>query len=176
MTLAETPVQAGSAPACPISHVLHPGDVVCADQGERMETLLGSCVAIILTDPRRTLGAMCHIVHSGPVSRRAAPIEREVGRVGDAAHAEVALAAMYRLLSARGIDPRQCEAYVYGGGHLFPGLVTESHVGEINSRWAIEALAREGVVVLESDFGGHAYRKLSWIVGPQRPHVITVPV
>lgn len=44
-------------------HTLHPGDVVCAERGDRLETLLGSCVAIVLTDPRRTIGAMCHIVH-----------------------------------------------------------------------------------------------------------------
>ena len=38
-------------------HTLHPGDVVCAERGDRMETLLGSCVAVVLTDPRRTVGA-----------------------------------------------------------------------------------------------------------------------
>ena len=48
----------------PKLHVLHPGDVVCAEQGEQLETLLGSCVAIVLTDPRRTVAVMCHFVHS----------------------------------------------------------------------------------------------------------------
>ncbi len=158
------------------SHTLHPGDVVCADRGERMETLLGSCVAIILTDPRRTLGAMCHFVHSGSSLRRPEPVDRDDRRVGEAAHAEVALTAMYRLLTARGISPRQCEAYVYGGGNLFPDLVTASHVGELNAQWAIDVLAREGVSVIESDLGGRAYRKLSWVVGSQHPDVITVPV
>ena len=33
--------------------------------GDRMKTLLGSCVAVILTDQRRTVGTMCHIVHVG---------------------------------------------------------------------------------------------------------------
>jgi len=176
MNALEAVLQSACAPGDSILHTLHPGDVVCADRGERMDTLLGSCVAIILTDPRRTVGAMCHIVHSGSTTRRVEPVLRNERRVSDAVHAEVALAAMYRLLNARGIDPRQCEAYVFGGGNLFPGLVTESHVGEINSRWAIEVLAGEGIVVLDSDLGGRAYRKLSWVVGPQRPHVITVPV
>ena len=176
MNALEPVLQSACAPSDSISHTLHPGDVVCADRGERMDTLLGSCVAIILTDPRRTVGAMCHIVHSGPTTRRVEPVFRNERRVGDAVHAEVALAAMYRLLNARGIDPRQCEAYVFGGGNLFPGLVTESHVGEVNSRWAIEVLAGEGIVVLDSDLGGRAYRKLSWVVGAQHPNVITVPV
>ena len=54
------------APPVGLVHVLHPGDVACGERGERFETLLGSCVAIVLTDPRRTIGAMCHIVHAMP--------------------------------------------------------------------------------------------------------------
>ena len=79
-------------------HTLHPGDVVCGERGDRLETLLGSCVAIILTDPRRTLGAMCHIVHASPGSGV---------RTGSTAHAANALAAMYRELRQHGINPRQ---------------------------------------------------------------------
>jgi chemotaxis protein CheD len=149
-------------------HTLHPGDVVCAERGERFETLLGSCVAIVLTDPRRTLGAMCHIVHA---SRAVAGVT-ETG-----AYAEVALDTMYALLRERGIDPRQCEAYVYGGGNMFPQLVTQAeHVGERNSRWALEALAEDGVRVLFHDLGGDIYRRLSWTVGPNAPQVTAVPV
>ena len=38
--------------------ILNPGDVAVGQRGDRLETLLGSCVAIVLTDPRRTIGAM----------------------------------------------------------------------------------------------------------------------
>jgi chemotaxis protein CheD len=157
------------SPAEPRSvlHTLHPGDVVCADRGDRLETLLGSCVAIVLTDPRRTLGAMCHIVHA---SRALS------GTVATSAFANVALDTMYAKLRARGIDPRQCEAYVYGGGNMFPDLFKTTHVGESNSRWALGALAQDGVRVLFHDLGGHAYRRLSWTVGPEAPQVTAVPV
>ena len=52
-----------------IVHTLHPGDLAFATRGERLDTLLGSCVAIVLTDPRRTVGVMCHIVHARPAQR-----------------------------------------------------------------------------------------------------------
>jgi chemotaxis protein CheD len=146
---------------------LHPGDVACGDRGDRLETLLGSCVAIILTDPRRTIGVMCHIVHSRP----AVDAARSSG-----AYAEHARDTMYALLLARGINPRLCEAYVYGGGNMFPGLFTESHVGDDNARWALDALAEDGVRVLFHDVGGSAYRRLSWTVGPGMPQVAAVPV
>ena len=147
--------------------VLHPGDVVCADRGDRLETLLGSCVAIVLTDPRRTVGVMCHIVHSRPASSAAR---------ASAAHADVALAAMYTLLRARGIEPTQCEAYVYGGGNMFPGIFMRSHVGDDNTEWALDTLADDGIPVLLNDVGGDTYRRLAWTVGPDLPQVIAVPI
>jgi chemotaxis protein CheD len=156
----------GPASAAPV-RVLHPGDVALAERGERLETLLGSCVAIVLTDPRRTLGAMCHIVHSKPATSPAK---------ASAAYADVALDCMYALLRSRGIEPRLCEAYVYGGGNMFPGLFAEGHVGDANARWALDALAHDGVPVLFHDLGGNAYRRLSWAVGPDMPQVTAVAV
>jgi len=148
-------------------HVLHPGDVVCAERGHRLETLLGSCVAIILTDPRRTVGAMCHIVHSGPASNAAS---------ASGAHADVALATMYGLLRERGLEPTQCEAFVYGGGNMFPDIFMRTHVGDDNAQWALDALAEDGVPVLLDDVGGNTYRRLAWTVGPELPQVIAVPI
>jgi chemotaxis protein CheD len=146
---------------------LHPGDVARADRGERLETLLGSCVAIVLTDPRRTVGVMCHIVHAGPALRVAE---------ASGAHAGYALEALYRLLRERSITPRFCDAYVYGGGNMFPALVRDDHVGEKNARWVLDALAADGVRVLHHDVGGNAYRRLRWTVGRDTPQVTVVPV
>jgi chemotaxis protein CheD len=148
-------------------HTLHPGDVVCAERGDRLETLLGSCVAIILTDPRRTLGAMCHIVHTSPAS----------GSQSDStAHAANALAAMYSQLRQHGINPRMCDAYVYGGGNMFPALFPRAHVGEVNARWALRALADDGISVVAQDLGGASYRRLGWTVGVTSPEVKAVQV
>ena len=155
----------GPNPAPP--RTLHPGDVACGERGDTLETLLGSCVAIVLTDPRRTTGAMCHVVHtSHPPASAPRPT----------AHAEPALAAMYRLLQGRGIVPSMCEAYVYGGGNMFPDLVSDGHVGASNAEWALWALARDRIRVIHHDLGGCGYRRVSWTIGPGAPAVITVPV
>ena len=147
--------------------VLHPGDVACADAGERLETLLGSCVAVILTDPRRTVGTMCHIVHA-----QAHRHDRD-----DAHHAGPAIDAMFARLRARAIEPRLCEAYVYGGGNMFPGLVDASgHVGERNVAAVLARLTSDGVRIVSRDVGGTAYRRLRWTVGPGEPEVVAVPV
>jgi chemotaxis protein CheD len=150
-----------------ITTTLHPGDVALGQHGDTLETLLGSCVAIVITDPRRTVGAMCHIVHS----RRAPSHALATG-----AYADVALATMVSLLQQRGITARLCEAYVYGGGNMFPQLEQAPSVGDGNADWALAALAALGIRVLAVDVGGAAYRRLSWTVGRGAPQVITTAV
>ena len=148
-------------------HVLHPGDVAVAQRGERLETLLGSCIAIILTDPHRTLGAMCHVVHSGSARASLAT---------DTCHAQDALDCMFALLRQHAIDPIQCDAYVFGGGNMFPALFERGHVGEKNVEWALQALSRLHIRIRGLDVEGTAYRRVRWTVGPGEPELVAVGV
>lgn len=148
-------------------YTLHPGDVAIGERGDSFETLLGSCVAIVLTDPRRTVGAMCHIVHSGTRSPRADD---------SAASAQVALETMQRLLRGRGLSPGLCEAYVYGGGDMFPHSDEPMTVGDHNADWALRALDELGARLLVADLRGTVYRRLRWTVGPAAPQVTSVPI
>jgi chemotaxis protein CheD len=159
-----------AAPAARV-HTRHPGDVVCVDRDERMETLLGSCVSIVLTDPRRTVGAMCHVVHSRP------PLQ---GGSRNTAHGDAALLKLFGQLRAKGIEPRLCHAWIYGGGNMFPGRVgaaaSQGNVGAANAAWAVDAMAQAGIHVLGGEMGGNAYRKLRWTVGPGEPELQAVSV
>ena len=150
-----------------VLHVLNPGDVAIGTRDDRLETLLGSCIAVVLTDPRRTVGAMCHIVHGRP----APAAERQ-----NAAYADVALERMFALLRARGITPGLCEAYVYGGGNMFPQVFRNAHVGDCNASWALQGLATAGIRVLARDTGGQVYRRVAWTIGPVSPAVCAVSV
>ncbi len=149
-----------------IVHTLHPGDVACALRGDRLETLLGSCVSVILADTRRTVGAMCHIVHAG-----------EAADPHDTRYAMPALDAMARLLMQQGFGIGYCDAWVYGGGNMFPSLVRDSgHVGGRNVAAVLERLAELGVRVVHQDLGGTAYRRLRWTIGDADPEVTSVAV
>ena len=154
----------------PPVHTLHPGDVACVNRDERLQTLLGSCVSVLLTDPRRTVGAMCHVVHARPPMR---------GHGRNTAHGDEALRHMFSLLRAKGIEPRLCHAWIYGGGNMFPARVGpaagQGNVGAANVAWAEQALAWQGIRVLGGEVGGNAYRKLCWTVGPGEPELQAVP-
>lgn len=150
-------------------HTLHPGDVACVGRDERLETLLGSCVSIILTDPRRTVGAMCHVVHARP------PLQ---GCTKSTSHGADALLRLFGMLRAKNIEPRLCQAWIFGGGNMFPGRIgpaaAQGNVGAANAAWAQQAMADAGIRVLGGELGGNTYRKLRWTVGPAEPELRTV--
>ena len=157
----------GLALEAPVSaSFLHPGEVALGHVGERFETLLGSCVAIILTDPRRTVAAICHFVHANDTATGP----------DCAAHAGPAVAWMFAALRAEGIEPRLCEACVFGGGNMCPRLVDGPHIGDRNVDWALNRLRREGVHIRRQDTGGSRYRRLGWTIGHEEPEVTTVDV
>lgn len=144
---------------------LHPGQVALGRAGDTLRTLLGSCVAVILTDPRRTVGAMCHIVHTG---------HPNAANQGNTAWGTEAMAEMNRLLFGVGFAPRSCEAYVYGGGNMFPKLFTHHHVGASNAAWVLGYLQHHKIPVVAQDLCGEGYRRLVWTVGPTEPQVHNV--
>ena len=132
-------------------------------QTERpIATLLGSCVAVILTDPRRTVGTMCHIVHVGRPNH---------ANQHNTAYGEVAMQTMFDRLIAVGIAPARCQAYVYGGGNMFPQLFSPTHVGAKNAQWVLNYLLDCGIVVVGNSVGGSTYRKVAWTVGREAPEV-----
>ena len=83
---------------------LMPGDLALGQAGDQLKTLLGSCVCVILTDPRRTVGAMCHIVHVGKPTGANAK---------NTAFGEVAMRDMFARLRAVGIRPEQCLSLIH---------------------------------------------------------------
>lgn len=145
---------------------LMPGDVALGLAGDQLKTLLGSCVSVILTDPRRTVATMCHIVHVG---------RPKVSSVRNTAYGDVAMAEMFARLLAVGLPPTRCQAYVFGGGNMFAQMYnTTTHVGVNNVEWVLDFLHDQGIAVVDHCLGGNGYRKVSWTVGFGEPLVETV--
>ena len=145
---------------------LMPGDVVSGLAGDQFKTLLGSCVCVILTDPMRTVAAMCHIVHTSTPN--------DVNAT-NTAYGCVAMEDLHHRLLRHGVTPRLCEAFVYGGGSMFPQISFNTrNVGLSNAHWVLDTLECDGIRVLDHQVGGNGYRKVAWTVGPINPLVETV--
>lgn len=146
---------------------LMPGDVAFARQDERLKTLLGSCVAVILTDAPRTVGTMCHIVHSSAPNS---------ANLHNTAYASCAMDRMFHLLRHAGLSPTRCQAYVFGGGNMFPQQVADDPVGLRNAQWVWDFLHAHHIEVVGHDIGGSVYRKLAWTVGKGEPELTCTDV
>lgn len=144
---------------------LMPGGVALCQVGDQMKTLLGSCVAVILTDPRRTVATMCHIVHVG---------QPNADNTGNTAYGLCAMEEMFARLLRIGVTPRFCHAYVYGGGNMFAQILNTRHVGTSNANWVLDFLHAQQIHVVNQDLGGQGYRKVSWTVGTDEPVVDNV--
>ncbi|MDP3653470.1 MAG: chemotaxis protein CheD [Rhodoferax sp.] len=149
----------------PAAVELMPGDVALGLAGDQLKTLLGSCVSVILTDPRRTVAAMCHIVHVG---------RPNASNACNTAYGEVAMDEMFVRLLAVGLPPTRCQAYVFGGGNMFPQMYNATHVGGNNVEWVLDFLHDHGIAVVGHCLGGNGYRKVSWTVGLGEPLAETV--
>lgn len=157
-----------AAPVPAVVHYLHPGDVAIASRGDQLITLVASCIALILTDPARTTGAMCHIVHSGQRPPSPAICATSV--------AEPAIEALYAMLRQAHLTPQRCEAFMYGGGNLLSAPADVASVGVRNTDAVRRRLAIDGISIVDEDVGGAVYRKVSWHVGAGLPTVIAAPV
>jgi chemotaxis protein CheD len=139
---------------------LHPGDVAVGFAGDRFETLLGSCVSVLLVSPCFQVASMCHFVHSSRPSK---------AKSKDTSYANVAMTKMEHLIHSAGFNARLCKAYVFGGGNMFPDKDNILDVGAMNIAWAFNYLNHNNIQVLGSETGENYYRKLAWEIGPSNP-------
>jgi chemotaxis protein CheD len=142
--------------------VLHPADVAFAVRGERLETLLGSCVAVILTTRGRDAAAMCHFMYS----TFPPPLRRK-----DTAYASVALPFILGLMQRYRQSGQALQAFVYGGAHMFPDHPRALNVGQHNLDCTWDYLAQHDIGVVRHATAGACYRKVVWTVGDAVPEL-----
>lgn len=113
---------------------------------------LGSCVAIMLYDPKVPAGAMAHVLLP---SRSLA---RDTGNA--AKFPETAVPLLVDRLRQLGAEPRRLVAKLAGGASMFAALLTPGNIqmGERNVVAARNALRAAGIPVMGEAVGGTAGR------------------
>ncbi|RMG02177.1 MAG: chemotaxis protein CheD [Planctomycetota bacterium] len=114
-----------------------------AKEGQLLETLLGSCVGIVLWDRARKHGALAHIMLSDSAGRS--------GSVGK--YADTAIPAMIQQLRSWGSLPSDLVSKIAGGATMF-GSRTANDVGEKNIQAVRAHLKRFGVRIVAEHIGG----------------------
>ena len=119
-----------------------------------ISTILGSCVAVCLFEPKLKLGGMNHFLL--PSKRTGVGDDTDVVLAGD-----YAMEVLVNAMLAKGAQKGRLVAKAFGGGNIVSSI--RMAIGDRNAEFAAEWLEREGIPLLASDFGGPWSRKVIWV-------------
>lgn len=136
-----------------IARNLNPGGwAVEADRP--IATLLGSCVAVCLYDPKLKIGGMNHFLL--PSRARSANADTDIILNGD-----YAMEILANSLFNQGARKERLVAKAFGGGTIVSSI--RMAIGERNAEFAREWLEREGIPLVASDLSGPWSRKVVFV-------------
>jgi chemotaxis protein CheD len=119
-----------------------------------ISTLLGSCVAVCLYDPKLKLGGMNHFLLPSRTSSGNA--DADIILNGD-----YAMEVLANALFNKGAQKQRLVAKAFGGGTIVSSI--RMAIGERNAEFAREWLDREGIPLIASDFAGPWSRKVVFV-------------
>jgi chemotaxis protein CheD len=114
-----------------------------------MTAVLGSCVSACLWDEGAGVGGMNHFLLP----------EAEAGRPPGPRYGDHAMEALIRALVDLGGRRSSLQAKLFGGAHMVGG---HTDIGRRNVDFAMDFLARRGIVLLGGSLGGQAARKVEF--------------
>jgi len=134
---------------------LHPGEIHASGHPTRVTTILGSCVAVCLIDPRRHVAGLNHFLlpHAPTASH------------GSVRYGDVAIDVLVRRLLALGATRDGLIAKLFGGANVLHAFTDEArHIGAANVELARTMLERHGIPLVAEDVGGTRGRKVVFSV------------
>lgn len=133
------------------------GEIYFGQGDVRIETLLGSCVAITIWHPERRLGGLCHFLLPERLNQTAArkSADKPDGRYGDEA-----LSGLLEHVRQYDAGIADYTVKVFGGGSVLDLPLEKNRVGQANADFALAILRRQNINVAVSDIAGEGYRYL----------------
>jgi chemotaxis protein CheD len=120
----------------------------------RIHTLLGSCVALALWNPRHRIGGMCHFMLPSRIHQPGQPLDARFG--------EEAVHLLVEAIRATGTKPADYETHLYGGADTLPGTHgVKFNIGERNIEMGWTLIEHHGFPLVNVDVGDHMPRKVA---------------
>jgi chemotaxis protein CheD len=135
--------------------IIHPGEYYATREHTIISTVLGSCVAVALYDPKNRFAGLNHFMLPGRLGSNNLA-GSDTGKYGIFAM-EFLVNEMIKL----GANKGDLVAKVFGGGHVLNRTVDNGgSIPSSNVTFAFEYLKTEGIKVQTSDVGGTIARKI----------------
>jgi chemotaxis protein CheD len=138
-----------------LKHFLYPGTMMVSGGLTRISTILGSCVAVCLWDPVRTIGGINHYL---------LPYWNGEG-LPTPRYGNVAIPRLCEQMQRRGSDRGDLVAKVFGGANINAGAGGLFLVGDRNVQVARDLLTELAIPVVGLDVGGVKGRKVVFDTG-----------
>ncbi|MDM8535507.1 chemotaxis protein CheD [Desulfobacterales bacterium HSG17] len=153
---------------------LRPGELFFSAKSTlpmKVTTVLGSCISVILYNPRLKMSAMCHAVM--PLCEKRNRCEFEAGLVKNmkcpfnfsepSRYVNCALNNMIGQFRRWNISPDETKVRLFGGADMFdygPGPIRNLSVGSQNIEMAKRIIGAEKMKIAKADVGGLVGRKI----------------
>lgn len=131
-------------------HVVQGEHCISSDPDVMLTTVLGSCVAVCMRDPKTGIGGMNHFL---------LPEGKAEGLDESRRYGAYAMELLINELLRSGARRERLEAKLFGGARMFGGL---SDVGASNAAFAEKFLRDEGIPVVGSSLGGLQARRVQY--------------
>ena len=137
------------------------------DHARPIATLLGSCVAVCLYDPKLRIGGMNHFLL--PSRSKGDHADTDVVLAGD-----FAMEVLVNAMLGKGAQKSRIVAKAFGGGTIVTSI--KMPIGARNAAFAKDWLEREGISLIGSDLGGPWARKVVWATATGDAFCRRIPV
>lgn len=136
------------------------GDIITGKGLDQLVSIaLGSCVAIVIYDPKCKAAAMAHVALPGELFLNSKTNGKRLDKPGR--YADTAVPELIRVLKKMGANSDKLKAKIAGGSRMFgtkgllgPGL----NIGDRNIVASKENLKSQNVALVREDVGGNLSR------------------
>lgn len=132
------------------SHFLYPAALFASQKPFQINTILGSCVAVCLYDPKLKVGGMCHYM---------LPLWNGNG-LASPKYGNIAIERLLEKMKSFGASNGSVKAKIFGGGEVIESSMPQFHIGKRNIELAREMLEELKIPIVSSSVGGKLGRKI----------------
>jgi chemotaxis protein CheD len=133
---------------------IYPGEYCVLSCDELIGTVLGSCVAVCLHDPKRGISGLNHFMLPGTISKS------DIFKDRSARYGITAMNELFNEMKKKGTHKKDLIAKIFGGGTLLNMDKNLNSVPLSNVRLAKILLELEDIPITEMDVGGSYTRKV----------------
>jgi chemotaxis protein CheD len=143
-----------------------PGEYYVTREDEVLDTVLGSCVAACIRNPRLQIGGMNHFMLPRPSGMGNDTWENIAGRA--TRYGSASMEQLINCILSVGGTRADLEVKVFGGGRVMSSLVD---IGNHNVCFVREFLQQEGLSILSEDVGDTCSRHVQYFPRTGRARV-----